>query len=58
LTHWGSLQRVISGIHVAEQAGLVPIKINAVVVRDNNDMEVVDLACLTLRYSWQVRLLK
>jgi cyclic pyranopterin phosphate synthase len=58
MTRWGSLERVISGIHAAEQAGLMPIKINAVVVRDNNDTEVVDLARLTLRYPWQVRFIE
>ena len=36
----------------------MPIKINAVVVRDNNDTEVVDLARLTLRYPWQVRFIE
>ncbi len=58
MTRWGSLEKVLSGIHAAEQAGLVPIKINAVVVRGNNDTEVIDLARLTLRYPWQVRFIE
>lgn len=58
ITRRGSLEKVISGIHAAEEAGLVPIKINAVVVRGNNDMEVADLARLTLRYPWQVRFIE
>jgi len=58
ITRWGSLEKVISGIHAAEQAGLVPIKINAVVVRDTNLTDVVDLARLTQRYPWQVRFIE
>jgi cyclic pyranopterin phosphate synthase len=58
LTRWGSLEKVISGVHAAERAGLVPIKINAVVVRGSNDTEVIDLARLTLRYPWQVRFIE
>jgi cyclic pyranopterin phosphate synthase len=58
LTRKGSLETVLAGIHAAEQAGLVPIKINAVVVRGSNETEVVDLARLTLKYPWQVRFIE
>jgi cyclic pyranopterin phosphate synthase len=55
LTRWGSLQDVWDGIAAAEDAGLTPIKINAVVVRDYSEKDVVDLARLTLQKAWQVR---
>jgi len=58
ITRRGSLEEVVSGIHAAEQAGLVPIKINAVVVRGINETEVIDLARLTLLYPWQVRFIE
>jgi len=58
ITRRGSLAKVLAGIHAAEQAGLVPIKINAVVMRGNNDQEVIDLARLTLQYPWQVRFIE
>jgi cyclic pyranopterin phosphate synthase len=37
-------ERVLEGIEAAEQAGLTPIKINAVVQRDVNDHGIVELA--------------
>ena len=55
LTRWGSLEDVWQGIQAAEDAGLAPIKINAVVVRGYNERDVVDLARLTLDHNWQVR---
>ncbi len=58
LTRWGSLEDVWSGIHAAEQAGLTPIKINTVVVRGYNDLDMVDLARLTLEHPWQVRFIE
>ncbi len=58
ITRWGSLEKVLSGVRAAEGAGLVPIKINAVVVRGTNDTEVIDLARLTLAYPWQVRFIE
>ena len=38
------LDRVIAGIDAALDAGLAPVKVNAVVMRGVNDDEVVDLA--------------
>ncbi len=55
LTRWGSLQDVWAGIAAAEEAGLAPIKINAVVVREYSERDVVDLARLTLQKAWQIR---
>jgi cyclic pyranopterin phosphate synthase len=58
LTRWGSLDDVWSGIQAAEAAGLTPIKINAVVVRGYNDLDMVELARLTLDRPWQIRFIE
>jgi len=58
LTRWGKLEDVWQGIQAAEQAGLAPIKINAVVVRGYNEFDVADLAQLTLDHPWQVRFIE
>ena len=44
LTRRDELDHVLDGIEAAKEAGLDPVKINAVVMRDVNDDEVVDLA--------------
>lgn len=58
LTRWGSVADVWEGIYAAEDAGLTPIKINAVVVRGYNEFDAVELAQLTLEHSWQVRFIE
>ncbi len=58
LTRWGKLEDVWAGILAAEEAGLTPIKLNAVVVRGYNEDDVVDLARLTLDHAWQVRFIE
>ena len=44
LTRRDDLDRVLAGIDAALDAGLDPVKVNAVVIRGVNDDEVVDLA--------------
>jgi cyclic pyranopterin phosphate synthase len=44
LTRRDELDRVLTGIDAALDAGLDPVKVNAVVIRGVNDDEVVDLA--------------
>src|SRR3954464_10711311 len=44
LTRRDELDRVLAGIDAALDAGLTPVKVNAVVMRGVNDDEVVDLA--------------
>ena len=46
---------VLSGIEAAHLAGLVPVKINMVVLRGVNDDEVIDFAQMTLKQGWHVR---
>jgi len=58
LTRRGSLKDVWAGVHAAEKAGLLPIKLNCVVVRGYSDDEVVPLARLTLEHPWQVRFIE
>lgn len=58
ITRWGKLADVWRGIEAAEAAGLIPIKLNAVVVRGFNEEDVADLAALTLDHRWQVRFIE
>ena len=58
LTRRGSLQDVWDGIYAAEEAGLTPVKINAVVVREYSDADAVELARLTYEHPWQVRFIE
>lgn len=58
LTRWGELEDVWNGIEAAEDAGLTPIKINAVLVQGYNEADVVELARLTLNHPWQVRFIE
>jgi cyclic pyranopterin phosphate synthase len=58
LMRWGRLEAIWAGIEAAERAGLLPIKLNAVVTRGFNDEDVVDLARLTLEHAWHVRFIE
>lgn len=58
LTRWGMIDEVWKGVIAAEEAGLNPIKINAVIVRGYNESDVVDLARLTMEHPWQVRFIE
>jgi cyclic pyranopterin phosphate synthase len=58
MTRWGNLEDVWDGIQAAEQAGLTPLKLNAVVVRGYNEADVIDLARLTLDHPWQMRFIE
>lgn len=58
MTRGGKLEEVWAGIYAAEEVGLTPIKLNAVVVRGMNDDEVVDLARITLEHPWQFRFIE
>jgi GTP 3',8-cyclase len=55
VTRWGSLDQVWQGIMKAEEVGLAPVKLNAVVVRGYNEEDVVEMARLTVEHPWQVR---
>jgi cyclic pyranopterin phosphate synthase len=55
---WGRFEQIWNGILAAEGAGLVPIKLNAVVTAGYNEADVVDLARLTLERDWHVRFIE
>jgi cyclic pyranopterin phosphate synthase len=50
--------RVLAGIDAAEAAGLLPVRINAVLVRGRNDHEVVDFAGLARQRGFEVRFIE
>lgn len=58
IMRFGTLHEIEAGIAAAEEAGLVPLKINCVVTRGYNDADVVDLARKTLERSWHVRFIE
>ncbi len=58
LTRWGKLEDVWEGVLAAERAGLVPVKLNAVIVKGYNEEDVVDLARLTVDHPWQMRFIE
>jgi len=55
---WGSFDQIWAGIMAAEEAGLTPIKLNAVVAAGFNENDVVALARLTFRRDWHVRFIE
>lgn len=54
----GHLEEVLEGIEAAKRAGLMPLKINCVVMRGWNDDEVADFARLTLEQPFDVRFIE
>lgn len=57
-TGGGTIAQVWEGIRAAEDAGLTPIKLNAVVVRGINDDQLVPLAELARERPWHVRFIE
>jgi cyclic pyranopterin phosphate synthase len=49
---------VWAGIQSAEKAGLAPLKLNCVVMRNVNDDEVEDFGRLTVEHAWHVRFIE
>jgi len=52
------LDRVLEGIRAAKRARLVPVKINAVIVRGHNDEEVADFAAFAREHDVQMRFIE
>ncbi len=52
------LERVLEGISAAQSAGLVPVKVNAVIVRGHNDTEVADFAAFAREHGVQMRFIE
>ncbi len=57
-TQGGDITRVWRGIHAAEAAGLLPLKLNAVILRGVNDGEIVPLARLAEERAVHVRFIE
>ena len=58
IMRFGAFAEIWAGILAAEEAGLTPIKLNAVVTRGYNDSDVVALAALTRARNWHVRFIE
>ncbi len=58
ITRGGRLEDALAGIQAAQRAGLVPVKINTVIVRGLNDDEAVDFARRTREDGWNVRFIE
>jgi cyclic pyranopterin phosphate synthase len=58
ITRRGRLEDVLAGMDAARAAGLIPVKINMVVVRGLNDDEVLDFARRTQTHGWHVRFIE
>jgi GTP 3',8-cyclase len=52
------LDRVLGGIDAAKEAGLEPIKINAVIVRGHNEDEVANMAAFARQYDVKMRFIE
>lgn len=57
-TRRARLGRVMEGLHAAREAGLDPIKVNAVLLRGENDSEVEQLAAMARREGWELRFIE
>ena len=58
ITRLGRLEDTLAGIQAAVEAGLTPVKLNMVVIRGENDDEVVDMARRTQTHGWHVRFIE
>lgn len=53
-----ALDDVLGGLRAAASAGLTPVKVNTVVIRGQNEEEVVDFAALARSTGYQVRFIE
>lgn len=58
ITRGGSLEKALKGVDSALKAGLLPIKINTVLIRGTNDDEVEDFVRLTWRKPLNIRFIE
>jgi GTP 3',8-cyclase len=58
MTRRDALDRVFAGLRAAEAAGLTPIKLNCVVLRDTNDDEVADFADYARATGYEIRFIE
>jgi len=58
ITRRDALDRVLSGISAAQEAGLTPVKVNCVVVRGTNDDEILDFVDFARTTGCEVRFIE
>ena len=58
IAHRERLDDVVAGLAAAHEAGLHPVKVNAVLLRDINDDEAVDLLSYCLAHDYQLRFIE
>jgi len=58
ITRYGELATVWQGIEAAEKHGLLPLKLNMVMVAGINDNEIPDFMNLTMQNAWHVRFIE
>jgi len=58
LMRFSSLDEIEAGIQAAEEAGYAPIKLNCVVTRDFNELDVVGLVRRAIDRDWHVRFIE
>jgi cyclic pyranopterin phosphate synthase len=58
ITNGGKLEKVLSGIMSAKEAGFHPIKINMVVMKDINDDEVQDMVNFCIKHDFTLRFIE
>ena len=58
ITRYGTLDTVWRGIEAAEKYGLLPLKINMVMMAGINDHEIPDFMNLTRENAWHVRFIE
>jgi cyclic pyranopterin phosphate synthase len=54
----GDVKKTVEGIHAALDAGLVPIKVNVVLLKGTNDGEIVEFARFGMKRGIEVRFLE
>lgn len=58
LTRRDSLEKVLTGVRAAADAGLTPLKVNAVLMRGLNDHQAADLLTWTLEHGYELRFIE
>jgi cyclic pyranopterin phosphate synthase len=58
LTRRTGVERVVAGLHAARQAGFTNIKINAVIIRGVNEVDVVPLARFARAFGMEIRFIE
>ena len=58
ITRGGKLDDVLKGMKEARRVGLVPVKVNMVVMRGVNDDEILDFGRMTIEHGWHVRFIE